>query len=181
MQIPGHRRLVVVAVSVTALLSPTACAADDAPSGESAASRPSTSTAAPALTGTTPVATPPPAPATRTVNLFDLAVGDCLADPPPVDPNVIAVAIVDCATEHQAEVYLRAPLAVNTALADVADRTCGVGFSEYTGRAVGDGPFTVTYLIDSNQNRTSSNPNPSTVICILQSAAGTPLTESARR
>jgi hypothetical protein len=39
----------------------------------------------------------------------------------------------------------------------------------------------VTYLIDSGQDRTSNNPLPSTVICLLQSASGQPLTESARR
>ena len=39
----------------------------------------------------------------------------------------------------------------------------------------------MTYLIDSNQDRTSNNPLPSTVICLLQSANGHPLTGSARR
>lgn len=136
---------------------------------------------APTPTATTTITTPAPPPA-RTVNWFDLDVGDCLADPPPVDdPNAITVAVVDCSTPHQAEVYLRAPLAVNTAIADVADRKCGDGFTAYTGEPVGSGTFTVTYLIDSNQNRTSSNPNPSTLICLLEAAAGGPLTVPARR
>jgi hypothetical protein len=116
------------------------------------------------------------------VNWFDLDVGDCVADPPPVDdPNAIAVAVVDCAAPHRAEVYLRAPLAVNTAIADVADRKCDEGFTRYTGRPVGDATFTITYLIDSNQNRTSSNPDPSAVICLLQATNGAPVTASARR
>jgi hypothetical protein len=133
----------------------------------------------------TPAATAPPAPpppTARSVDWFDLDVGDCLTDPPPVDdPNVIAVAVVDCASPHRAEVYLRAPLAVNTAIADVADRKCDEGFTRYTGRPVGAATFTITYLIDSNQNRTSSNPDPSTVICLLHAANGAPVTVSARR
>ncbi|MBJ7338172.1 MAG: hypothetical protein JHC64_10770 [Mycolicibacterium sp.] len=134
----------------------------------------------PAVTSPT-VTTPVPTPTTRTVNWFDLDVGDCLADPPPVDPTVISVAVVDCATPHRAEVYLRAPMAVNTAIADVIDRTCGAGFSAYTGRAAGDGSYSSTYLIDSNQNRTSSNPDPSTVICLLEAPDAAPLERSARR
>jgi hypothetical protein len=138
-------------------------------------------TTTPAVT-TTPATPPAPEPSRRTVNWFDLDVGDCLADPPPVgDPNVIGVAVVDCATPHQAEVYLRAPLAVNTAVTDVADRKCAEGFTKYTGEPVGSGTFTITYLIDSNQNRTSSNPDPSTVICLLQAAGGGPLTVPANR
>ena len=43
------------------------------------------------------------------------------------------------------------------------------------------GSYAVTYLIDSNQDRTSNNPLPSTVICLLQSANVHPLTGSARR
>jgi hypothetical protein len=38
----------------------------------------------------------------------------------------------------------------------------------------------MTYLIDSNQDRTTNNPTPSTAICFLQSADGGPLTKSAR-
>lgn len=87
----------------------SACASTTTAPSTSTASR--TTTSAP-----TAAALPPPTPAVRTVNWFDLDVGDCLAEPPPVDdPNVVAVAVVDCATPHRAEVYLRTPLAVNTA------------------------------------------------------------------
>jgi hypothetical protein len=132
-------------------------------------------------TTTTTVAPPAPTPIARVVNWFDLDVGDCLADPPPTDPNVIAVAVVDCTTPHHAEVYLRVPLAVNTAVVDVAGAKCNDGFTAYTGELVGSGTFTVTYLIDSNQNRTESNPDPSTAICLLQAADGGALTVPARR
>ncbi|GAB7071258.1 hypothetical protein JCM12141A_55470 [Mycolicibacterium hodleri] len=115
------------------------------------------------------------------MNWFDLTPGDCLADPPPVDPTVIAVTVVDCTSPHHAEVYLRAPLAVNTAITDIAGRKCDEGFTEYTGEPVGSGTFGVTYLIDSNQNRTSSNPDPSTVICLLEAVDGSVLTVPARR
>jgi len=144
---------------------------------------PPVATSAPptATTTTTATATTSSAPAARTVNWFDLDAGDCLADPPPVDPTVITVAVVDCTSPHRAEVYLRAPLAVNTAVTDVAGRKCNEGFTEYTGEPVGSGTFGVTYLVDSNQNRTASNPDPSTVICLLEAADGSVLTVPARR
>ena len=151
----------------------SACSSTTAPSSAPTTVQPSPTATAPAP--------PPTTPAVRTVNWFDLDVGECLADPPPVDPNVIAVAVVDCETPHRAEVYLRGPLAVNTAIAAVANRKCNDGFTAYTGEPVGSGTFSITYLIDSNQNRTSSNPDPSTVICLLQSASGGPLTVPARR
>ena len=111
---------------------------------------------------------------------IDLQVGDCLADPPPTDPGVVTVTVVDCANAHQAEVYLRAAVPVNAAIADVGNQQCQTGLSQYTGRSVSASPFTITYLIDSDQDRTSNNPYPSTVICLLQGANGQPLTGSAR-
>jgi hypothetical protein len=71
-------------------------------------------------------------------------------------------------------------MAVNAAIADVANQQCAAGFSQYTGRSIGGGSFAVTYLIDSNQDRTSDNPAPSTVICLLHDVNGQPLTHSAR-
>jgi hypothetical protein len=94
---------------------------------------------------------------------------------------VVTVSVIDCAIPHAAEVYLRADLKVDAAIANVADRQCDAGFTQYTGRPVGGSPFAVTYLIDSNQDRTSANPLPSTVICLLQASNGGPLTGSARR
>ena len=129
----------------------------------------------------TPAPVPvPPAQSARTENWVQLQVGDCLADLPPGDFSQVMVTVVDCATPHIAEVYAREPVAVNTAIADVANRACTQGFRSYTGRALSDGPFTMTYLIDSNQDRTSNNPLPSTVICLLQATGGGPLTRSAR-
>ena len=117
----------------------------------------------------------------ETQKWVDLKVGDCIADVPAVDLGAVAVSIVDCATPHAAEVYLRAPVQVNAAITDVANRACVAGFPEYTGRTVDGSRYAVTYLIDSNQDRTSNNPLPSTVICLLQSASGQPLTEPAAR
>lgn len=108
----------------------------------------------------------------------DLQVGECLAAPPPSDPSVVTVAVVDCGSAHAAEVYLRAAVEVNAALDDVANQQCGSGLAQYTGRSVS--PYATTYLIDSEQDRTSNNPMPSTVICLLQDANGGPLTGSAR-
>ena len=94
---------------------------------------------------------------------------------------MVTVSVVDCALAHAAEVYLRADVEVNAAIADVADQLCGAGLTRYTGQAAGGGPFVMTYLIDSNQDRTSANPLPSTVICLLAASNGGPLTGSARR
>jgi hypothetical protein len=163
---------------LAALALLTAC---DAGAGNSGA--PSTSSAATTSAAvTTPtVAAPAVAQGPRIQKWIELQVGDCLSDPPPTDPSVVSVSIVDCAIPHSAEVYLRANVKVDAAVADVADQQCNAGFARYTGHSVGDGPLVVTYLIDSNQDRTSNDPLPSTVICLLQAANGGPLTVSARR
>ncbi|APE15987.1 hypothetical protein GCM10010533_53410 [Mycolicibacterium pallens] len=90
------------------------------------------------------------------------------------------VGVVDCARPHLAEAYLRVPIPVNAALDDVARRECATGLAHYTGADPAAGRYTTTYLIDSVQDRTSDNPYPSTVICLLQPADGQPLTGSAR-
>jgi hypothetical protein len=138
--------------------------------------------AATALLATCATATAAPAPAgSHTVKWIDLQVGDCVADLPPADLSRVTVTVVDCATAHLAEVYLRAPMAVDTAVTNVANKHCNAGLAPYTGRAVDGSPFSITFLIDSNQDRTGANPTPSTVICLLQAANGQPLTGSARR
>jgi hypothetical protein len=180
MRIRSRQVLWGLTASLTALALLPGCGAHAGTSGKTSASRTSTTTAATAGT-TTAIAAPPTTQAPRTEKWIDLEVGDCLADAPPTDPSVVTVTIVDCATAHEAEVYLRAAMGVNAAIADVAGRECDVGFSRYTGQSVDGSPFAVTYLIDSSQDRTSSNPYPSTVICLLQAANGRPLTESARR
>jgi hypothetical protein len=126
-------------------------------------------------------ATAAPLQGSRTEKWIDLHVGDCVADLPPADLSRVTVTVVDCATAHLAEVYLRAPMAVDTAVANVANRDCAAGFAPYTGQSVDRSPFSITYLIDSNQDRTGANPTPSTLICLLQSANGQPLTGSAHR
>jgi len=154
----------------------SACGADKAAESTPPSATP-TSTAA---TTAAADAAPPPTQAPRTRNWFDLDVGDCLTVLPRIDLGDVAVPVADCATPHAAEVFLRAPVEVNAAVADVADHKCAAGLSRYAGRS-GSGPYSVTYLIDSNQDRTSNNPLPSTVICLLQSANGHPLTGSAGR
>jgi hypothetical protein len=131
-------------------------------------------------TATTPAAATP-AVQSQAVKWVDLDAGECLADPPPSDPAVVMVSLVDCAGPHLAETYLRAPIPVNAALADIATSECATGFQHYTGVAQATSSYTITYLIDSDQDRTSDNPFPSTLICLLQSADGTPLTGTAHR
>lgn len=143
--------------------------------------------AAPPPAATTPAATTAAAPAPassprpmRSENWTALQVGDCLAAPPSTDPAVVTVDVVDCAVPHQAEVYLRANIPVDTALSDNANGQCAAGLTQYTGSSAAGGGYTVTYLIDSDQDRTSNNPLPSTLLCLLQSAQGQPLTGSAK-
>jgi hypothetical protein len=92
----------------------------------------------------------------------------------------VTTTVVDCATPHTVEVYLLAPLKVDTAIDQVAGEKCAEGFVDYTGQPVNGSALRVTYLIDSNQDRTTNNPTPSTAICFLQSADGMPLTKPAR-
>jgi hypothetical protein len=129
-------------------------------------------------TAVTVSASAAPAPnGSRAEKWIDLQVGQCVADLPPADLSRVTVTVVDCATAHLAEVYLRAPMAVDTAVANVANRDCAAGLAPYTG----GGPYSITYLIDSNQDRTGANPTPSTIICLLQAANGQSLTGSAHR
>ena len=120
----------------------------------------------------------------RTERWVDLAAGQCLAELPQIDVGVVDVTVVDCATPHQAEVYLRADMWVNTTVADVAKQECDAGFAKYTGRSVDGSPYAVTYLVDAGQDRTTNGPNagpaPGTAICLLTEANGRPLTGSAR-
>jgi len=179
MLFPG-RPLCGVAASLTALASLSACGAHTGKPPTMSSSQAAT-TAAVAGTTTAAVAAPRSGEGPRREKWIDLQVGDCLAEPPPSDPSVVTVTIVDCATAHQAEVYYRAAVGVNAAVADVANRECTLGFSQYTGQAIDGSPFAVTYLIDSNQDRTSFDPTPSSVICLLQAANGQPLMQSAHR
>lgn len=163
-------RRTICAVGAVALLA--ACAhTEHAPAATSSVVASPTSFLSPPA----PVAAPP---ATGTKNWFDLDVGDCVAAVPAVEIGEVDTPVVDCAGPHQAEVYLRAPTAVNTAIADVANDVCTDGLPAYIGDLGPDGLLMATYLIDSNQDRTDDNPMPSTIICLLQAAGGGELTGS---
>jgi hypothetical protein len=142
-----------------------------------------------ALTATTATTAEPTTPAPiasgpRTERWVDLAAGQCLAELPQIDVGVVDVTVVDCATPHRAEAYLRADMWVNTTVADVARQECDAGFPKYTGRSVDGSRYAVTYLVDAGQDRTTNDPNagpaPGTAICLLTDANGRPLTGSAR-
>ena len=142
------------------------------------------STAARTTSMTSAPASPtPPAPtlAARTEKWIDLKAGDCLAAPPSPDPAEVTVTVVDCATPHLAEAYLRADIPVDAAVTNTANQQCAAGFTKYTGLTQNSSQYTISYLIDSEQDRTSNNPLPSTVICLLQGAQGQSLTASAHR
>lgn len=174
------RRVVLCACAIAPL---TACGpvATDTSIGGTMATTMATTTSA-VSTSPPPTVAAPPMPLTPDTHKWvDLQVADCIAAVPEVDLGEVSVSLVDCATAHAAEVYLRAPVEVNAAIADVANRVCSAGVPAYTGRPVDGSPYSVTYLIDSGQDRTANNPLPSTVICLLQSANGQALTASARR
>ena len=159
----------VAAVTVTVV---SGCGAADTQPGP---------TTTPAVS--TPSSTPPPAPPTQPARIakwFELQPGDCLAGPPPTDPAVVEVTLVDCATPHLAETFLRAEIPVNAAVGETGNTQCEAGFTPYTGIALTSSPYAIAYLIDSEQDRTTNNPFPSTVICLLQGAQGQSLIGSAR-
>lgn len=155
-----------------------ACSGTAPPSPSTSVASPSTTSAQVPLAPTAPTTTAPPVSAPVTRDWVDLQVGDCVAAVPAVELGEVSVTMADCASTHRAEVFLLAPIAVNDALTGVADSECAAGLGPYTGGAAGD--YTVTYLIDSRQDRTYNNPLPSTVICLLQRADGQPITGSAK-
>ena len=168
-------RVVAWGVFVPALL--LASCGTDRQAAEATTSSPSTAPPPPpALSRSTEDPNPP-----EPTNWVELQAGQCLADPPPTDPLIVVVDVVDCSTPHSAEVYLRKSVPVNAAVTGVAEGECNRGLQSYSGKPLAGSPFSVTYLIDSEQDRTSSNPFPSSVICVLQNANGQPLTASARR
>ena len=118
------------------------------------------------------------APERLMVKWIDLQPGNCLADPPPTDPAVVEVRVVDCADPHRAEAYLRAQVPVNAAVTDTASAQCETALPAYTGSDAA-ARYRIAYLIDSEQDRTFHNPLPSTVICLLEDADGQWLDGSA--
>jgi hypothetical protein len=175
MRIRCHRVL-LCACAIAPLAACGPVATDTSIGSTTATTTSAVSTSPPPTVAAPPMPLPP-----DTHKWVDLQVGDCIAEVPAVDLGEVSVSIVDCATAHAAEVYLRAPVEVDAAIADVANRVCAAGVPDYTGRPADGSPYSVTYLIDSGQDRTSNNPLPSTVICLLQSASGQALTASARR
>lgn len=163
-------------IALLALL-PAGCATPQPAPPSRASAAPSA--VPPPVTAATPQTQTPQTQAPQTKKWVDLEPGDCLAAAPPTDPAQVMVTVVDCGSTHRAETFLRADIPVNAALDDVASSRCTAGLTDYTGRAAGD-DWVITYLIDSVQDRTTNNPYPSTVICLLQSANGAPLTGTAR-
>lgn len=173
----AHRLTAVTALCAATGIWLSGCTTAPAPTATpdpTTTPTPTTPPTAPAAAPST-AATPPPA---RTVRWIELQPGDCLAGPPPTDPAEVMVSVVDCGAPHSAETFLRADIPVDAALTDTATTRCAAGLTQYTSAP---GGFVVTYLIDSEQDRTSNNPYPSTVICLLADPQGQPLTGSARR
>jgi len=184
----GFQRSRPVAGIAVALFSAawlTGCGTTQSGTVTTSASPTPTADSSPASTSTAPTPAEPtptaPPKAARMEKWIDLKAGDCLAAPPSDDPAEVTVTIVDCGTPHLAEAYLRADIPVDAAVTTTANQQCGAGFPQYTGFSINGSPYTINYLIDSEQDRTANNPLPSTVICLLQGAQGQSLTASARR
>ncbi|MFN8070411.1 MAG: hypothetical protein U0R66_01155 [Mycobacterium sp.] len=174
----AHRLSTGIAVVLAASALLVGCSAKKPAAAPTATPSSATSSAPPSTSPAAPATTAPQAP--RTEKWIDLKVGDCLADAPPTDPAVVMVTLVDCSQPHLAETFVRAPIPVDAALEGTANAQCETGFVQYTGRASAGSPYTITYMIDSDQDRTFNNPLPSTVICLLQGAQGQSLTGSAK-
>ena len=175
MAVQPARSLTAITVALVSAACLAGCAAKQS---QTAAS----SSISPAPTTSSPTSAPAaPTMAARMEKWIDLKAGDCLAGPPSTDPAEVTVTVVDCGTPHLAEAYLRADIPVDAAVTTTANQQCGAGFTQYTGLPINGSPYTINYLIDSEQDRTANNPLPSTVICLLQGAQGQSLTESARR
>jgi hypothetical protein len=179
-----HTALAGMTVALAAAAGLTGCAekkpADAAADSSASPSAATSSAGSQTPTDSSSAASPAPTTAPRTETWIALKPGDCLADPPPTDPAVVTVTLVDCSQPHMAEAFLRAPIPVDAALDTTANAECEAGFAQYTGRPSAGGPYIVGYLIDSAQDRTGNIPLPSTVICLLQGAQGQPLTGSAK-
>lgn len=176
-----HRLSTGIAITLATAAALAGCSATKPAATSTTASASSTSSSSPSSSAATNQAsstTTTQAP--RTEKWIDLKVGDCLADAPPTDPAVVMVTVVDCSQPHLAEVFVRAPIPVDAALEGTANAQCESGFNQYTGRASAGSPYTITYMIDSDQDRTFNNPLPSTVFCMLQGAQGQSLSGSAR-
>jgi len=175
-----HRGLALAAPLIVLAALPACGGMSTPPSTQSAAGQPKasqTSTAGPDAAPATPAQSAGAAAATA--RWTELKPGQCLAAPPPTDPAVVIVDIVDCVKPHSAEVFLRVSIPVDAALTGTANAQCESGLAQYTGNPSAVGQYTITYLIDSDQDRTSNNPLPSTLICLVQGAQGKPLTGSA--
>jgi len=175
MAVQPARSLTAMAVALVSAACLAGCAAKQSQTAASSATSPTSTTSSPASAPAAPTM------AARMEKWIDLKAGDCLAGPPSTDPAEVTVTVVDCGTPHLAEAYLRADIPVDAAVTITANQQCGAGFTQYTGLPINGSPYTINYLIDSEQDRTANNPLPSTVICLLQGAQGQSLTESARR
>lgn len=179
----GQRSRMVAGISVALIVTASLTGCGATQSATTATTTTSSVSTAASSTTNAPLAPTPAQPtiAARTEKWIDLKVGDCLAAPPSDDPAEVTVTVVDCATPHLAEAYLRADIPVDAAVTNTANQQCAAGFTRYTGLTANGSQYTISYLIDSEQDRTSNNPLPSTVICLLQGAQGQSFTASAHR
>jgi len=180
MAVQPARSLTAITVALISAACLAGCTAKQSQTAASSTTSPTSTTSSPTNAPLAPTSAEPTK-AARVEKWIDLKAGDCLAAPPSDDPAEVTVTVVDCTTPHLAEAYLRADIPVDAAVTTTANQQCAAGFTKYTGLMANSSQYTISYLIDSEQDRTSNNPLPSTVICLLQRAQGQSLTASAHR
>lgn len=108
-------------------------------------------------------------------DVFDLKVGDCLADLDEVERDQVAdVSIVPCSDPHEAEVYAETDLSGSRYPGDdevetESDEFCVVEFEEFVGAPYEDADLEITYLLPTWRSWLLGDRN---VDCILYDPEG---------
>ena len=92
-------------------------------------------------------------------------------EPPPPIP-VVLVTVVGCSGTASGRDVPAANIPVDAAVTDGQQLVRRRPHRLHRQRPAAGADTTITYLVDSEQDRTSNNPYPAAVICPLQSADG---------
>ena len=113
-------------------------------------------------------------------SVADIAVGDCFDDP---DSEIVsALSVVDCALEHDNEVYAEVfmpgtAFPGDDGVSDFAFDTCLDEFEPYVGQAYEESPLDYLYLGPTEESWDAGD---RVVLCVLYSADLSKLTGSMK-
>ncbi|HTW17558.1 MAG TPA: septum formation family protein [Nocardioides sp.] len=122
-------------------------------------------------------------------SVFSIEPGQCFLAPEEVEAQISDLEQVDCQDEHDHEAYAviryKAPGAEEAsdefpgdeALTKFADGSCAADFGDYVGVDYLDSSLFFTYLLPSPR---SWQEDDRSVVCLVTSAGGEPLTGSAK-